>query len=140
MIHRFGLYIIAALLSFALSSIGTTIDEVTSLAVGNLVCENLLSQNSETFFLDDTDAGCASLMSNNTKNRIDTPAIRHFSSSGRFRLSVRRTSNVYNVAIDNGDSTIYNTSHPLICYTCSDCPSGFNEPTRYLIRLRKFII
>jgi len=140
MIHRFGLYIIAAFISFALSSIGTTIDEATSLAVSNLVCENLLSQNSETFSLDDTDAGCTSLMGNNTKNRIDTPTIRHFSSSGRFRLSVRRTSNVYHVAIDNGDNTIHNTPHSLICFMRSNHSSDFNEPARYLIRLRKFII
>lgn len=139
MIHRFGLYIIAAFLSFALSSTGTTIDEATSLEVGNPACENLLFQNSETLFIDDTDEGCASLISDDTKNRIDTPILRHFPSSGRFRLPVRRTSNVYNVAIDNSDNTI-NTPHPLVCFTRSDHSSGFNEPTRYLIRLRKFII
>ncbi len=84
MIHSFGLYIIAVFISFALSFIGTTIDKLTSLAVSNYVCENLLSQNSETFPLDDTDAGCASLISNDTKNRIDTPVIRHFRVSGFF--------------------------------------------------------
>lgn len=140
MIHRFVLHIIAAFLSFALSSIVTTIGEATSLAVSNIGCENLLCQNSETFFIEDTDAGCASVINNDTKKRIDTPTIRHFSSSGRCRMSVRRTSHVYNVAIDNSDNTIHNTPHRLICLTHSDHPSGFNEPARYLIRLRKFII
>lgn len=122
MIYRFVLHIIAAFLSFALSSIVTTIDEATSLAVSNIECENLLCQYSETFFID------------------DTPTIRHFSSSGRCRLSIRRTPHVYNVAIDNSTNTILNTPHRLICLTHSDNPSGFNEPARYLIRLRKFII
>ena len=140
MIHRFGLYIIAAFLSLALSSIGTTIDEATSLAVSNLVYENMSSQDSETFFIDDTDAGCASLRSHDTTNWIDTPSIRHFSSSGSFRLSVRRISSVYNVVIDNGDNAIHNVLHSLICFTHSHHSSSFNDPARYLIRLRKFII
>ncbi len=138
--HRFVLYIIAAFLSLALSSIGTTIDEAASLAVSNLVYENLSSQDSETFFIDDTDAGCASLISNDTTNRIDTPTLRHFSLSGSLRLSVRRISSVYNVVIDNGDNAIHHALHSIVCFTHSHHSSRFNEPSRYLIRLRKFII
>ncbi len=140
MIQRFGLYIIATFLSLALSSIETTIDEAASWAVGNLVYENLSSQDSETFFIDDTDTGCASLISSDTTNRIDTPTLRHFSSSGSSRLSVRRISSLYNVVIDNGDNAIHNAMHSLICLTHSQHSSSFNDPARYLIRLRKFVI
>lgn len=140
MIHRFGLYIIAAFLSFALSSIETTIDDAASWAVGNLVYENLSSNDSETFFIDDTDAGCASLISNDATNRIYAPSLKHSSPSRSHRLSVRRISSVYNVVIDNGDNAIHNALHSLICLTHSRHSSSINDPARYLIRLRKFVI
>ena len=139
MIHRLGLSIIAALLSFTLSSIETTIDEETLLAVGNLVCKNLLPQNSETYFIDDTDAGCASLISNKTKKQPNI-LLKNLSSSNRFRQSVGRISNIYNPVLNNGYNAIHNTLHSLVCFAHSRHPSGFNEPNCYLIRLRKLII
>lgn len=135
--HRFGLYIIAAFLSLALSSIGITIDEATALAVGNL--ENPVSQHSGTVSIDDTDAGRESSISSGTKYRIDTP-LRRFSSSDSFRRWVRRTANVCHLVIDYGDNAIRNTLHSIARFTHSRHASGINEPARYLIRLRKFII
>ena len=133
--HKFGLYIIAAFLSLALSSIGTTIDEATSLAVGNF--ENPSFQDFGTVFNDD--AGRESSISSGTTYRIDTP-LRRFSSCDSFRRAVRRTANVCHLVIDNGDNAIRNTLYSLARFTHSRHSTGFNEPARYLIRLRKFII
>ncbi len=135
--HKFGLFIIAAFLSLALSSVGATTDEATLWAVGNL--ENPSSQDPEAFFIDDTDAGRESSISSGTTYRIDTP-LRRFSSSDSFRRAVRRTANVCHPVIDNGDNVIRNTLHSFACFTHSRHSSGINEPARYLIRLRKFII
>ncbi len=137
--HKFGLFIIAAFLSLALSSVGITTDEATSLTVGNLAYESPSFWDSGTFFIVDTYAGRESSISSGTPFRIDTP-LRRFSSSDSFRRSVRRTANAYHPVIDNGDNAIRNTLHSLACFTHSRHSSGINEPARYLIRLRKFII
>lgn len=139
MINRF-VYIIAALLSFALSSIGSSIDEESiSFAVNDFVCENLPHRNSDTSLIDNIDAGCDFSISNDAKNRIST-ILKNFSSSNRSRLSVRRISNVHNVVLNNGDKAIHNTRHSLLCLTHSCHFSSFNNPASYLVRLHKFII
>ncbi len=137
--HRFGLYIIAAFLSLALSSVGITTDEATSLAVSNLVYENPSSLDSGTFLIDDTGAGRESSISSGTTYRIDTP-LRRFSSSDSFRRWVRQAANVCHPVIDNGYNAIRDTLHSIARFTHSRHASGINEPARYLIRLRKFII
>ncbi len=139
MIHRFGLYIIAALLSFTLSSVGSSIDEeAISLAVNESVCENLPHRNSDSSFVYNTDAGCDSAISNDTKNNRISTILKN--SSNRLRLSVRRISNVHNVVLSNGDNAIHNTWHSPLCLTHNSHFSGFSNPARYLIRLHKFII
>ncbi len=131
--HKFGLFIIAAFLSLALSSVGATTDEATLWAVRNL--ENPSSQDFGTT----QDAGRESSISSGTTYRVDTP-LRRFSSSDSFRRWVRQAANVCHPVIDNGDNVIRNTLHSLACFTHSRHSSGINEPARYLIRLRKFII
>ncbi len=135
--HKFGLFIIAAFLSLALSSVGATTDEATLLAVGNL--ENPSSQDPEAFFFYVKDSGRESSISSGTTYRIDKP-LRRFSSSDSFRRWVRQAANVCHPVIDNGDNAIRDTLHSIARFTHSRHASGINEPARYLIRLRKFII
>jgi len=134
------LYIFAAFLSLALSFVVATTDESSTLAVGNLSVENLLTNHDTGFCcIEDADAGSIPLVSSDADNRIDEP-VRLLVSSGSFRLSVRRVSYIYTVITDNDGNATRNTLHSLICQTHGRNSSGFNEPASYLIRLRKFII
>jgi len=133
--HQTGLYIIAAFLSFALSSIWAAIDETTILPAIDLLCEN----HGTSSFDDNTDHGYDSLTgdkANRPKNSIQ----KDFPSSRNFRLPVRRTSNGSHAGLDYGDKAIHKKHHSLICITQSRHHAGINKPSHYLIRLRRFII
>lgn len=137
MTNGFILYIIAAFLSFALSSTETATDDAASLAAGSLLCENPPAPVHGDFPTNDAD--CESSVGNGADSQIDTP-LRNFQLSNRFRLPVRRIYDIRNVFMDNGCNAVNATSRSLTRITHSPHSSTLNEPARYLIRLRKFII